>query len=554
MWKEIIFGLIGGLGLFLYGMQLMSDGLQKSAGDRMRQILGALTSSPWKGVLVGAGVTAIIQSSSATTVMLVSFVNAGLMTLKQAVGVIMGANVGTTITAQLIAFRLADYALPAVGVGFLLFFFSKKERWKHIGEIVLGFGLLFLGMEVMTGAAVPLRSSPIFVSWMTSFGQYPLLGVLVGILMTMIIQSSSATIGILLAIASQGLIGIDAALYVLFGDNIGTCITAVLSSIGTTITAKRTAMTHVLFNVFGAIIFILAMPIFKNIVIFLTQNIMGSVEITRQIANAHTMFNILNTLIWLPMAGILVALATKIFPGEDEEDQPGPKYLDRRMLGTPSVALDLAVKEIVLTSHIAREMIEKSQRVFLEGVDLSEEIHRLEDQVDELQREITLYLSMILSQNTLAEHHSTLLAGLMHVVGDVERIGDHAENIASYGRERQKSGIIFSKAAQAELADYFQRTITIFAQAVQALADSDRELAEEVWREELTIDELQDSLRRNHMDRLCVGSCEPAAGIIYVEVINNLERIADHSTNIAEVVVEKSSVLNNLFLEVTTEN
>lgn len=553
MWKEIAFGIIGGLGLFLYGMQLMSDGLQKSAGDRMRQILGALTSSPLKGVLVGAGVTAIIQSSSATTVMLVSFVNAGLMTLKQAVGVIMGANVGTTITAQLIAFRLSDYALPAIGVGFLLFFFSKKESWKHAGEIILGFGLLFLGMEVMTGAAKPLRSSPVFVHWMTSFGKHPLLGVLVGLLMTMLIQSSSATIGILMAVASQGLIGFDAALYVLFGDNIGTCITAVLASIGTNLTAKRTALTHVLFNVFGAMIFLLALPIFKHLVFFITQTFMGTSDLNRLIANSHTLFNLLNTLIWLPLAGVLVALATKIFPGEDPEDEQGPKYLDRRMLGTPSVALDLAIKEIVRTSRIAKEMIEKSQRVFLNGEELSQEIHQQEEYVDELQREITLYLSMILSQNTLAEHHSTLLAGLMHVVGDIERIGDHAENITRYGQERQEKGIVFSAAAQEEMADYFQRILTIFAQAVQALADSDRELAEEVWREELTIDELQESLRRNHMDRLCKGNCEPAAGIIFVEVINNLERIADHSTNIAEVVVEKSSVLNNLLLEVTAE-
>ncbi|HQD39276.1 MAG TPA: Na/Pi cotransporter family protein [Bacillota bacterium] len=554
MWKEIIFGLLGGLGLFLYGMQLMSDGLEKAAGDRMRKILGALTSSTVKGVLVGTVVTAVIQSSSATTVMLVSFVNAGLMTLKQAVGVIMGANIGTTITAQLIAFDLAAYALPAVGLGFLLFFFAKKEAWKNTGEIILGFGILFLGMTVLTGAVKPLRTSPVFVHWMTSFAAQPLLGVAVGAVITMIIQSSSATTGILLAVASQGLISLDAALYVLFGCNIGTCITAMLASIGTNITAKRTALAHVLFNLFGAVIFMLLFPWFKQLVLFTTHTLMRTTELTRTVANAHTLFNVTNTLIWIPLAGALVAMATKIFPGKEEEEAEGPKYLDRRMLGTPSVALDLALKEIVRTSRIAREMIEKSQLVFLEGEDLGKEIDKLEDQVDELQREITIYLSMILSQNVLAEHHSTLLAGLMHVIGDIERIGDHAENISKYGQERKAKGVDFSDAAKAELEDYFQRILTIFAQSVQALADTDRELADEVWREEEEIDALQESLRRNHLDRLCEGHCEPLAGIIFVEVVNNLERIADHATNIAEVVVEKSSVLNNLLLEVAAEN
>jgi phosphate:Na+ symporter len=359
----------------------------------------------------------------------------------------------------------------------------------------------------------------------------------------MIIQSGSAAVGILMAVASQGLIGYDAALFILFGVNIGTCITAVLASIGTNLTARRTALAHVLFNVFGVITFLLILPIFKELTIFVTQNLMGSTDLNRLLANSHTMFNLLNTLIWLPLASVLVTIATKIFPGEDAESQSGPRYLDRRVLGNPAVALELAKKEIIRASGLAREMILKSQSFFFTGENLRREIDKLESEVDELQREITLYLSMILSQNTLSEYHSTLLAGLMHVTGDIERIGDHADKISHYAQERKEKGLDISEAAKAELEDYFQRILEIFARAVQALAASDGLAAEEIWREEDAIGQLQRSLRRNHLDRLCRGDCQPQVGIILVEVLNNLERIADHATNIAGVV-EKSEMLS----------
>jgi phosphate:Na+ symporter len=303
-----IAGLIGGLGLFLYGMTQMGNGLQRAAGDRLRVILKALTGKTWMGVLVGALVTAIIQSSSATTVMLVSFVNAGLMTLTQATGVIMGANIGTTMTAQLIAFRLSDFALPAIGIGAILFMFSKRRTYRYFGQIILGFGILFLGMTAMTEAMRPLRDNPALIEFVTIMGKHRLLGVLAGIVMTVIVQSSSATVGILMAAASQGLLTFETALPILFGDNIGTCVTAVLASTGTSLSAKRTALVHVLFNVFGTILALIFLPVFSKFVAWITP--FGGVS--RLIANAHTSFNLLNTLVWLPMAGLLARMVGEL--------------------------------------------------------------------------------------------------------------------------------------------------------------------------------------------------------------------------------------------------
>ena len=309
-----IAGLIGGLGLFLYGMTQMGNGLQRAAGDRLRVILKALTGKTWMGVLVGALVTAIIQSSSGTTVMLVSFVNAGLMTLTQATGVIMGANIGTTMTAQLIAFRLSDFALPAIGIGAILFMFSKRRTYRYFGQIILGFGILFLGMTVMTEAMRPLRDNPALIEFVTIMGKHRLLGVLAGIVMTVIVQSSSATVGILMAAASQGLLTFETALPILFGDNIGTCVTAVLASTGTSLSAKRTALVHVLFNVFGTILALIFLPVFSKFVAWITP--FGGVS--RLIANAHTSFNLLNTLVWLPMAGLLARMVVRLYPGEEK--------------------------------------------------------------------------------------------------------------------------------------------------------------------------------------------------------------------------------------------
>lgn len=535
---SLISGLLGGLGLFIYGMMQMGDGLQKAAGDRMRRILEALTARTWMGVIVGAVVTAVIQSSSATTVMLVSFVNAGLMTLKQAVGVIMGANIGTTITAQLIAFDLSDLALPAVGLGFIIAFFSRKKIHKYLGQVILGFGLLFLGMTVMADTMKPLRNNPAFVQWIANFGKYPLLGVLVGLAMTVIIQSSSATIGLLMAAASQGLVGFDTAIPVLFGDNIGTCVTAVLASIGASLSARRTALAHVLFNVFGTILFLALLPFFKTFVHVVTPS--GNIE--RLIANAHTSFNVLNTLVWLPMAGVLARIATTVYPGQEIVMEHGPKYLDRRMLSTPSVALQLAVKELVRMAGIAREMVKDAGQALLAGKPsaVSKSINAREEVVDNLQSEIILYLSTLMAQGVLTQPQSTRLAGMLHVVNDIERIGDHAVNISEFAIDRVEQGLEFSDEAKSELGDLFRRVDEVISDAVQALEKNDPALAQDVWEKEKYIDELEDVLRTSHLRRLNQGTCSPASGVIYVEVVDNLERMADHAVNLADAVVQNA--------------
>ena len=533
-----IAGLIGGLGLFLYGMVQMGNGLQKAAGDKLRGILKVLTSKTWMGVLVGALVTAIIQSSAATTVMLVGFVNAGLMTLTQAIGVIMGANIGTTMTAQLIAFKLSDFALPAIGVGAVIFLFSKRRAYKYFGQVILGFGILFLGMMVMTEAMKPLSANPSLVNFVAVLGKRPFLGVLIGIIMTVVIQSSSATIGVLMAAASQGLITFEAALPILFGDNIGTCVTAILASIGASLSAKRTALVHVLFNVFGAVLGLAFLPLFSRIVVWLTP--FGGVS--RLIANAHTSFNVLNTLVWLPMAGLLSKIAVTLYPGEEQIIEHGPKYIDKRMLRTPSAALQLSIKELVRMARIAQGMVDDSGKALVsdDPENMLKTVRSHEEIVDNLQSEIIFYLSTLMAQGSLTHHQSTQVAAMLHVVNDIERVGDHAMNIGNFASYRAEQRIDFSDEAKSELMDLFRRVDEIISDAVNALEANDAALAQDVWEKEKVIDSIEAKLRENHFKRLNEGTCSPASAVIYIEVLDNLERLADHAVNLADAVVQNT--------------
>lgn len=525
---------LGGLGLFLYGMMLMSDSLQKVAGDRMRKILEVLTTNPLKGVLVGAVVTGIIQSSSATTVMVVSFVNAGLMNLSQAFGVIMGANIGTTMTAQLIAFSLNRVALPICGVGFLVYFLAKRKRFKTLGLLILGFGILFVGLNVMSEAMKPLKNSPTFVSLMVSLGRYPILGVLLGTGMTMLVQSSSATIGMLQALAAQGLISFNAAVPILFGDNIGTCITAVLASLGTNRTAKRAALAHVSFNVFGTVLFILLLPLFKVVVTAVTP----SGYLPRLIANAHTSFNALNTLVWLPMVAFMVRWVRFAIPGE-ERGPRGAEYLDPKLYNTPAVALGQVTKELGRMGEMTLSMLEDSRRAIL-GQDLKAiaRISEEEESVDYLQREIIVYLTG-LGQASLGPSESLRLINLQNVVHDIERVGDHVKNLAELAEYRIDQRLGFSEAAQAELGDILARVDRMYRDTLRALAEDDFALANDVLRQEDDIDALHRTLRGNHIGRLNEGKCVPPSGIVYLDILTNLERVADHSVNIAQAVLDR---------------
>lgn len=530
---DLFFGLMGGLALFIYGMQTMGEGLQKAAGDRMKKILELLTGIPVIGVLVGAGVTALIQSSSATTVMTVGFVNAGLMTLKQAIGVVMGANIGTTITAQLIAFKLSHYIFPIIAVGFILFFLSKRKTYKYFGQVMLGFGILFLGLDIMKDAMAPLRDYPGFQEVMTTFGHYPLLGVAIGIVMTVLIQSSSATIGILIALASQGLIPLNSAIPILLGDNIGTCITAVLASIGTNLTARRAAVGHVLFNVCGTVIFLVFLPFFLAFV----QAISPEGDIARQIANAHTSFNVINTMLFLPFISLFVKLITNLVPGREQVVAKGPIYLDDRMLNSPALALSLARKEIIRMARLAQKNVcDAMEGFFNKDKKLLDSVLDRENVIDDLEKEIYVYLAKIAQKgltSSLARRHT----GLMHVVNDIERVGDHAENIAQMAFSRIEDNLPFTEQALAELSNMKEVVSTAFANAIEALQNNDPEKAKFVIQEEKRIDIMVRDLRKSHINRLNCGKCFPGAGVVFLDIISNLERVGDHSNNIGQVVL-----------------
>lgn len=530
----MLFNFVGGLGMFLYGMGIMGDGLQKAAGDRMRRLLEVLTTTPVRGVIIGAVVTAIIQSSSATTVMLVGFVNAGLMTLRQAFGVIMGANIGTTITAQLIAFNITALALPMVGIGFLINLICKRKSQKYVGLVILGLGLLFMGLDAMSSAMKPLRDNEAFVHLMAAFGRYPVLGVLIGVVMTCIIQSSSATIAILMAVASQGLITFDAALPILFGDNIGTCITAALASIGTSRAAKRTALAHGFFNIFGAIIFILFLPQFKAFVLAIS----GNADIHRLIANAHTSFNILNTVIWVFLVDVMVKIVMTILPGEKDEIS-GPRFLDRHLFNTPAVALGQVTKELVQMGNLTIDMLDRAKAAVIQkDMKAAARVFEIEKVVNHFQKEITEYLAD-LSQKSLSEEQSDRLINLMHVVNDIERVGDHLENVAELAEFREDSRIEFSELAYQELNAIFAQVRETYAETLRALETDDYTLARQVLRLENQTDQMERELRNNHIFRLNEGSCIPKAGIIYLDILSNLERVSDHAANIAQAVLDR---------------
>jgi phosphate:Na+ symporter len=552
--KEIIFGVAGGLALFIFGMNLMSDGLKKAAGEKMRKILETLTKNPFIGMVIGIFVTAIIQSSSATTVMLVSFVNARLMTLPQAIGVIMGANIGTTMTAQLIAFKLGEYAYVIAAIGFGIYFFPKRKNLQYLGQIIFGFGILFIGLNTMSDMLKPLAQSPFFANMIINLAKQPVLGVLVGTFMTVIIQSSSATIGVLQTIASQPitikgviqpLISLSSAVPVLLGDNIGTTITALLASIGTNKAAKRAAAAHSLFNIFGCIIFLILTPLFTKLIIAFSPHanpgagITAADTISRQIANAHTAFNSLNTFIWLPFVGFLAFMVTKLIPGEDPYIEKGVKYLNPRITNNPGAALELSAKELVRMGEFDADMIRQVQTAFQnDDISKKQSIAEMEDYIDFLQEQIINYMANVVSQSTLTEVEAVRLADLMHVVGDFERIGDHCMNIFELAEYKKSNNIQFSPEAVSEVEKIFELTHEMMANTTKALYTEDFSAARKVKELEKEMDLLEETLRLNHINRLNHGTCVTTSTVCYVDLMKNLERIADHCNNVAEAVLD----------------
>jgi phosphate:Na+ symporter len=532
---KMIFQLLGGLGLFVYGMKLMGDGLQKAAGEKLKRMLEVLTSNKFFAVLVGAGVTAIIQSSSATTVMTVGFVNAGLMNLFQAAGVIMGANIGTTMTAQLIAFKLTDIAPFILAIGAVMVMFSKKKRTRDIGEIVLGFGILFVGMSMMERSMKPISQLDSFRNLIVLLGQHPFMGVLVGLGMTALVQSSSATIGILMTLAATGNITLAVALPILFGDNIGTCATALLASIGTTKNARRAALIHLIFNVTGTIIFMSAFGLVLKIV----PTFGGDIQ--RQIANAHTMFNVTNVAIQIWFIGILVKVVNKLVPGEDEKSSSLVlEYLDSRLLETPSIAVGQVIKEVTRMGKLSSANLTDAMQAFLNSDEkLMSTVIERETTINYLEREITGYM-VSLSNTPLSEHQSELITSLFHVVNDIERIGDHADNLGELARYKMENKISFSDKAISDVTYMFETVKYAVDNSVAALENSDLESAQKTLDAEYKIDTMEQQLKKEHITRLSNHECSPAGSSVYLELLTNLERVGDHSNNIAQMVLHTS--------------
>ena len=533
------FSLLGGLALFLYGMQMMSNGLEAAAGNKMKQILEKLTANRFLGVLVGAGITAVIQSSSAATVMVVGFVNSGMMTLRQAVWIIMGANIGTTITGQLIALDVSAIAPLLAFLGVALVVFVKKQKVHHYGLILAGLGILFVGMDMMSTSMMPLRDSEAFVALMTKFSN-PVLGILAGAIFTAVIQSSSASVGILQALATSGLIGLGNAVYVLFGQNIGTCITAILAAIGTNRNAKRTTIIHLMFNIIGTTIFttICILTPLTNVIEGLTPG-----NPAAQIANMHTLFNVVTTLLLLPFGTYLAKLATKILPEKKDENadvmhmefiRPMETKRDTQ-IGLSAIAVTSIRKEVHRMMTMARENVDKSFQAVKEGsTALLEDVREREEYIDFLNKEISKYISKTLV-NESNPRDSKYISALFKVCGNVERIGDHAMNICEYTKLIERQKISFSSEVKREIDEMRK----ICDQAIDYLAEIGQEPGQKedikaIVDIEQKIDDMTEDYRQKQLERMQKGTCSEEGCIIYSEMLTDFERIGDHILNIGQ--------------------
>ncbi len=548
---EMLFRFVGGLGMFLYGMHIMADGLQKSAGGKMKQLLGVLTSHRILGVLVGALVTAVIQSSSATTVMVVGFVNAGIINLTQAVGVIMGANIGTTITAWVVSMsewgkmlKPEFFAPLLIGFGAFILLFSKKEKKRQVGEILVGFGVLFIGLSFMSGAITPYRDAPIFATAFRVLGKNPILGILTGAVVTAIIQSSSASVGILQTLALNGVVSWNSAIYITLGQNIGTCVTALLSSAGANRTAKRAAVIHLLFNVLGALIFGVLM-----FVVFTMNPAFASGKVTSVgISVFHTIFNITNTLVLFPFAKILVELSGKIIrekepelsaaelsqdPDMDVFERP---HLDRRILGSTSFAIQSVAEQVLRMGELAREHMDLAMdSVFEVSEEKIQQAARMERTMDMFEKDLTEYL-VYLSHESLTESEIQQVSHLLFTVSDFERIGDHCDNIAELAESLVKEERQLSADAIEDLKDILDVVVKAVDTAIESRRKESIIDARRVYMLEDDVDSMEEELRHSHMERLSKGLCSADTGIVFLDILSNLERISDHAVNIAEYV------------------
>lgn len=540
---EIILGLMGGLGLFLYGMKLMSDALEKAAGAKMRSILEFFTKTPLRGILVGTFFTAVIQSSSAATVMTVSFVNSGLMNLYQAAGVIMGANIGTTVTSQLISFNLSALAPAIVMAGIIMVMFCKKNKIQRIGEVLLGFGILFMGLNTMSSSMAVLRESPQVVEIMGSLNNH-FIALLVGMIVTAVLQSSSATVGIILLLAQQGLLDFRICLFIILGCNIGACVSALLAGLSGKRDAKRAALIHLLFNIIGTVLMYLVFTIALEPVVHIIESISGS-DPGREVANAHTLIKIVEVIVLAPFIKQIVKLTGLFVRGEDvKESEAGfeLQYIGSKSVFSPTTAVFDATREMERMGQMAITNLERAMNalITLDENDIKE-VYQVEKQIDFLNHSITSYLVKI-NQTSLPIDDKQSIAGLFHVVNDIERIGDHAENIADAAVSRMERKIEFSDQAKKELSGMLDKVIKITTYALDMFSHNNQEHMQEILELEDLVDEAERDLQESHIQRLTRNECTPSAGMMFSDIISGLERVSDHATNIAFSLMDEDPV------------
>jgi Na/Pi-cotransporter II-like protein len=546
---KIVFGLLGGLAMFLYGMNSMSDALQKAAGEKMKRILGFLTRNPLMGALAGALVTAVLQSSSATTVMVIGFVSAGLMSLPQAISVIFGANIGTTMTAQLMAFKISNYIYPIIFIGFIMNFVFKKEKIRNVGMVIFSFGLLFEGIEVMGGVMKPLASSAIFVDLMGKVSEIPVLGVVLGAVMTLVVQSSSATIAVLQNFASQpgpdgihSVIGLAGAIPILFGDNIGTTITALLASIGQSKNAKRTAIAHSTFNITGTILFMFLIRPLAAFVQWISPKGDELDIISRQIANAHTTFNVACTIIWLPLIPVMVKIVKFIIRGEDKKNSEGfvAKYLDDKAMSQPAAAIYMAAKEISRLSVHAGKMIEAMKNAIEKRniTDIRDKYVDEHDKVKELQNIIVDFITKLISSGNLTEKQAEQAAGLMVVSNNIERIADRCDEVDVLYKKILDNGQLLSDAAITDLTACMDMTEKLFGESMNAIITGDSETPDKVAADKKKIRKLQRQAGKAHLARVKKNTCVRSLTADYSALLYSMDRMADNCISIAEEAID----------------
>lgn len=524
---NVIFSTAGGLALFLYGLRILSDALKRAIGERMRELLERLTGRAYRGAIVGALTSGILQSSSMTMVLLIGLINAGVLTLSQGVGVMLGSEIGTTLTAQIIAFKIGHYYLPVIAVGFILAEIFRGKRIGDVGRIILGFGILFLGMSIISGGLRGLSESPTVLRLLHSCGTNVFLGVLVGAGVTAIIQSSSAMTAMVIAMGSAGLLTLPAAISLILGANIGTTVTGMIASVGSSLSSRRLAVAQVLVNVLGVAVLLPFVPYYADLV----ARTAGS--LTRQIANAHTFFNVTVTLLLLPCVGGLVWLAKRVVPGREVQIDTAPRYLGDEFLKAPAIAVTQARNEVLRMGEMTSVMLSACRDALLSGdrTDVAT-VLETEEVVDILWRTIGDFLDQI-DLGKLSLRDAKRLHVLQHVTGDIERVGDHAVNIAERAEVALDRKVTFSHAARSNLSDMFDKALHTYRLSLRALEREDHSSVEEVFELEREIDRLEICYKERHIKRVEEGICDPSVGILYVEVLRNLERIGDHAVNIA---------------------